>query len=113
MTEERALLLDRILSSASDKNCIVKLPVEKESDRNEYISAGHDLENLNLGKRLAEGDFMIFPDGLSFIREQSFIKLYKEEIRRKRKEKIEFWLKILGGVAAALGIIWGFAKSCS
>jgi hypothetical protein len=113
ITEERSELLDRILLSASATNRIVTLPIESQSDKNDYISAGKELQQLGLGKHLAEGDFMVFPEGLSFIREQTFTDLYKAKLRQIRNQKIEFWLKLIGGIAAIFGIIFGFVKSCS
>ena len=78
-----------------------------------YISAGRDLKSLNLGEHLSNGDFIVYPEGISFIRERTFISVYKENVHQRKKEKIEFYLKILGGIAAALGILCGFVKSCS
>ena len=92
---------------------IVELPFDKVSNKNEYVSAGQDLANNGLGKHLAEGSFMVSPDGLSFIREQSFTQLYNKKVSQERKARIEFWLKLLGGIAAIFGIIFGFVKSCS
>ena len=112
ITKERALLLDKILSSATIGNRIVRMPIVKDSDKSEFISAGHDLANLDLGKWLAEGDFMIFPDGISFIKEHTFTQLYKEEVYQRRKDKIGFWITVLGSIIAALGVIWGLFK-CS
>ena len=65
LTKERAALLDKILTTATPQNRIVELPFDKVSNKNEYVSAGQDLANNGLGKHLAEGSFMVSPDGLS------------------------------------------------
>lgn len=112
-TKERAELLDKILTSATDTNRIVKLEVKSSADKNEYISAGQDLKKLNLGKWLGGGNFMVYPEGLSFISKHPFTQLYKAKLRQDRKEKIYFCFKLIAAIAAVFGIIFGFIKACS
>lgn len=111
MTKERAALLDRILLSATENNRIVTLHAETPSDKTEYISAGHDLEELKLGKLLTTQDcvFLIYPEGLSFIRKHTFSQLYKEQRRKNRNKKIGIWIGLLASIATILGT-W---KACS
>lgn len=112
MTDERAALLDKILLAATEENRIVTLHAETSGDKTEYISAGHDLEELKLGKLLTDQDgvFMIYPEGISFIRKHTFTQLYKEQLRKNRNKKIRNIIASLASIAAILGAIW---KICS
>lgn len=112
MTEERAALLDRILLSATEENRIVVLHAEKPSDKTEFIAAGHNLEELKLGKLLTaqDGVFMIYPEGISFIRKQTFTQLCKKQRRENKKKKIRNIIALVASIAAILGTIW---KICS
>lgn len=49
MTEERAALLDKILLAVAESNQTVILHATSPNDKTEYISAGRDLEKLELG----------------------------------------------------------------
>lgn len=111
MSEERAALLDRILLSATENNRIVILHAETPNDKTEYISAGHDLEELKLGKLLTvqDGVFMVYPEGLSFIRKHTFTQLHKEQRRKNRNKKIVNFIALLASIATILGL-W---KACS
>jgi len=112
MKEKRAALLDRILLLATERNRIVTLHAETPSDKTEFIAAGHDLEELKLGKLLTnqDGVFLIYPEGISFIRKQSFKELHKKQRRKNRNKKIRNIIALLASIAAILGSIW---KACS
>lgn len=111
MTEERAALLDKILLAATESNQTVILHATSPNDKTEYISAGRDLEKLELGKLLSsqDGVFFILPEGISFIRKHTFTQLYKELRRKNRNKKIANWISLLAGIAGIIGT-W---KACS
>lgn len=112
MTEERATLLDKILLSVTENNHTVILHAKTPSERTEYVSAGKDLENLKLGKLLTsqDGVYLIYPEGISFIREHTFTQLYKDQQCKNRKKKI---VKIIGLLASIVAILSGIWKACS
>ena len=111
MTEERAALLDKILLAAAESNQTVILHATSPNDKTEYISAGRDLEKLELGKLLSsqDGVFFILSEGISFIRKHTFTQLYKEQRRKNRNKKIANWISLLAGIAGIIGT-W---KACS
>jgi len=111
MTEERAALLDKILLAATESNRTIILHTTSPNDKTEYISAGHDLEELKLGKLLSsqDGVFLILPEGISFIRKHTFTQLYKEQRRKNRNKKIANWIGLFAGIAGIIGT-W---KACS
>ena len=111
MTEERAALLDKILLAATESNQTVILHATSPNDKTEYISAGRDLEKLELGKLLSsqDGVFFILPEVISVIRKHKFTQLYKEKRRKNRNQKIAKWLSLLAGIAGIIGT-W---KACS
>ena len=81
MTEERAALLDKILLAAAESNQTVILHATSPNDKTEYISAGRDLEKLELGKLLSsqDGVFFILPEGISFIRKHAEFNLQMQQ----------------------------------
>jgi hypothetical protein len=88
VTEEMARQLDAILSSASEKQRVVKLPDTVNKDM--CITLGNILKEYNLGKWLGENSFMVFPEGLIFIQNDSFskrLKIANEELSKEEEIK--------------------------
>jgi hypothetical protein len=73
ITEEMARQLDAILSSASDKQRVVTLPNMVSKDM--CIVLGDILKEYDFGKLLGGNIFMVFPKGLIFIQNDSFLSL--------------------------------------
>jgi hypothetical protein len=86
VTEEMAKLLDTILSTATEKQRIVTLSDTNEN-KDMYITLGHILEQYNLGKWLGGSAFMVFPEGLVFIQNDSFLERFKQTNKELTEEK--------------------------
>jgi hypothetical protein len=117
ITEEMARMLDAILSSDTARQGITTMPAE---DINEslYITLGHILEQCNYGKWLGGRTFRIFPDGISFIRSDSFLQRLKqaneemeekEEISKLHKELV--LLQIMSAKRERILWIWGIVAT--
>lgn len=86
ITKEMAELMDRILTIAMEGKRIVNMP-EPDKNKDLYISIGHALERCNYGKWLSGGTFMVFPEGITFIRSDSFIERMKKYHAENEKKQ--------------------------
>ena len=122
ITEEMARLTDKILSSATTKHRAVMMP-DADQNKDLYITIGHLLKKYHLGEWVAGGKFMVYPEGITFIQNDSFLKRlenYHAENERKqylddlqaklimsqlKEAKIKKWLLICSIAAGILAIL--------
>jgi len=128
VTEEMARLMDEILSTAKKSgNPVVTIP-ESEKCKDLYITVGNALEKFDYGKWMGGRSFMVYPEGIIFIGDNSFIermKKYHAEKERKRANedaqakltafqlkaaKRERWLRIWGVVSTFINIILAYLQ---
>ena len=79
--------MDEILSIANETGIHTVTMPDFNENRDFYHSIGRLLEQKNYGKWLGGDIFMVFSDGITFIRSNSFLKLmeeYQAETDRKR-----------------------------
>lgn len=87
LTEESATKMDDILKSASVNDPIVEKTYRDKVERYEYMAIFDQLEELELGNKLNDYVFHVFPKGFSFIQNGGFIGLYNEKKEQQEREK--------------------------
>lgn len=127
LTLEMAKLLDHILSSVKENEKSVQLPMPKNNDRNNYITAGNILESKGFGKFCVPNIFLVKPEGRSFIEGNSFVKMYNKNLEKENYEKnlykltewqlkllkcqpILIMLSVITTTISILSTIWSFIK---
>lgn len=87
LTEESAIKMDDILKSAPINNPFVSLTYIDETERYEYMTLFDQLEELELGSRINNEEFHVFPKGFSFVQNGGFVGIYKEKKEQQESEK--------------------------
>ncbi len=96
LNQEIASFLDLVLDQASKSgDGLVELDKEKLGSEELIAAASKVLEKKNYGQWLGEGNFIVYPAGLEFIRSSSFTLLLKSKPKalksefKKRMERME------------------------
>lgn len=87
LTEESATKMDEILKSALVDDPFVEKIYKDETERYEYMTIFDQLEELELGNKLNDSEFQVYPKGFSFVQNGGFIGLYKEKKEQQEREK--------------------------
>ena len=83
-------------------------------DNYDLEAVGTALERYKLGKMLTNEWFMIFPQGINFIRNNSFVQMYEEQLEKERREERKDALtqkQIRAAKREPYLIVWGIVST--